>query len=90
LANVGPEKGGFRTFLLTSLRYYVLNEHIKVTGPTRHPGKPILSIDAEQAESRYRLEPSDVQDPAKLFERRWAFTLIELVLTRLKEWCAEA
>lgn len=88
LAGVGPEKGKFRTFLLACLKHYLQNLRARELGPRRHPGQPILSIDALEAETRYGREPTDEQDPAKLFERRWALTLIEQVLQRLKGHCA--
>jgi RNA polymerase sigma-70 factor (ECF subfamily) len=87
LAHVGPEKGLFRTFLLACLKNYLLNERARELGPTRNPGQPILSIDAQEAETRYGLEPPDEEDPARLYERRWAFTLIGQVLQQLKSQC---
>jgi RNA polymerase sigma factor (sigma-70 family) len=90
LGRVGPEKGKFRTFLLACLRNYIHNQRERDLGPTRNPGHPLLSIDAQEAERRYHQEPCDVQDPSKLFERRWAFTLIGEVLRALQaEWAQQ-
>jgi RNA polymerase sigma factor (sigma-70 family) len=88
LANVGSEKGKFRSFLLTCLRNYTSNNRARNAGARRNPGQPIISIDAQEAEKRYRIEPPDEEDPAKIYERRWAFTLIERVLGELKATCA--
>ena len=85
LADVGPEKGKFRTFLLACLCNYVGHVHDRETGPTRQPGRPLISIDAQAAEARYALEPADLRDPAALFERRWAYALIDDVLQELRQ-----
>jgi RNA polymerase sigma-70 factor (ECF subfamily) len=43
------------------------------------------SWDAIEAEERYRHEPVDNITPERLFERRWAFTIVEQVLARLRQ-----
>jgi RNA polymerase sigma-70 factor (ECF subfamily) len=83
LANVSPEKGKFRTFLLACLTHYVNKVHARESGASRSPGMPLLSFDAASAEEQYALEPVEVRDPAVLFERRLALTLIQDVLDRL-------
>jgi serine/threonine protein kinase len=85
LKSAHPAKGKFRTFLLACLKHYVANQRDKERAASRNPGQPILSIDESQAEERYRLEPADLTDPAKIFERRWAFTVVERALHQLKE-----
>jgi RNA polymerase sigma-70 factor (ECF subfamily) len=42
-------------------------------------------LDAQEAEERYRLEPVDRLDAEKIYERRWAITLVEQALARLRE-----
>jgi hypothetical protein len=42
------------------------------------------SFDAQEAEHRYQLEPVDGETPDKLFDRRWATTLIDAALCRLE------
>ena len=44
-----------------------------------------MSLDDSTGEERYRLEPVDAMDAEKLFERRWALTLLEQARTRLRE-----
>lgn len=39
----------------------------------------------ERPEDRYRLEPADELTPEKLFDRRWAQTVLERALKRLRE-----
>ncbi len=88
LQSVHPAKGKFRSFLLACLTNYVNNQREKEQAAKRGGGQVVLSIDASDAEEHYRLEPVDVQDPAKLFERQWASMLIEEVLRQVKEQCA--
>lgn len=45
----------------------------------------VFSLDDPNAEDRYALEPVDHMTPEKLYDRRWALTLIEKVLSRLRE-----
>jgi RNA polymerase sigma-70 factor (ECF subfamily) len=49
-----------------------------------------VPLDAILAEERYDLEPADDLTADKVFERRWALTLLENVLGRLRTESAEA
>jgi len=78
------KRGRFRTFLLTSVRNYAANawdmEHAWKRGGPEAP----ISIDAVDAEHGYRLEPFHEDTPERLFDRRWARTLLETSLDRLR------
>ena len=82
---VAPQKGKFRSFLLASLKHYLSNERDRDRALKRGGGIAPISIDEQDAESRYRLEPVDRMTPEKLYERRWALTVLDLALARLKE-----
>lgn len=84
LGKVDRTKGKFRSFLLACLNNYVQNERDREHAVKRGGGQPTVPIDVLAAEDHYHLEPADVQDPARIFERRWATTLIEHVLQQLK------
>lgn len=84
LGKVDRTKGKFRSFLLACLNNYVLNARDRESAGKRGGGQATIPIDVLAAEDHYHLEPADVQDPAKIFERRWAATLIEQVLQQLK------
>lgn len=84
LGQVRREKGRFRSFLLASLRNFLADERDKANALKRGGGLTILSIDAHTAEERFHLEPPDTRDPEKLFERRWAMTVLDRVLERLE------
>ncbi len=77
-------KGKFRSFLLSALKHFLANEWDKARAQKRGGGAVPLSIDASLAETAYRVEPVENVTPEKLFERRWALTLLNAVLGRLR------
>ena len=81
-------RGRFRWWLLLAVKHYLSNERDRSRAAKRGGGKKAVSIDAVDAESRYRLEPSHDYTPERIFERRWALTLLDHVLTALREECA--
>jgi len=78
-------KGKFRSFLLAACKHFLSNERDRARAQKRGGDRELLSIDGPAAESRYRLEPAHSLTPEKLFERRWAITLLDRVLARLRE-----
>jgi RNA polymerase sigma factor (sigma-70 family) len=85
LGALDPTKGKFRSFLLAACQHFLSNERDRERAQKRGGGRTILSLTPESAEARYLREPSHVQTPEKLFERRWALTLLDTVLSRLRE-----
>lgn len=84
LRTVDREKGRFRTFLLTALQRFLCNEWEKSQAQKRGGGALMFTWDADAAEERYCQEPSHELTPEKLFERRWATTLIQSTMEDLK------
>lgn len=84
LSRVRREKGKFRSFLLASLQYYLANERDKQFAQKRGGGASLVPLDADDAEERYQSELADQLDPAKVFDRRWATTLLDRALGRLE------
>src|SRR2546430_9901540 len=83
LAQADREKGRFRSFLLAALKHFLSDEQDRARAQKRGGGQALISLDEQTAEGRYRLEPADVMSAEKLFERRWALTLLEQARTRL-------
>lgn len=83
LQRVSRDKGRFRSFLLASLNYFIADQRDRACAQKRGGGHENLSLDTREAEERYRLEPSDDRSPEKIFEHRWAMTLLDQVLARL-------
>lgn len=84
LANARREKGRFRGFLLAAFNHFVANEWDRARARKRGGGKAALSLDAGAAESRYKLEPADQLTAERIYERRWALTLLDAVLHHLE------
>jgi DNA-directed RNA polymerase specialized sigma24 family protein len=84
LGDAARERGKFRSFLLASLNYYVADQRARASRLKRGGGEPAFSLDAVEAEERYRYEPADELSPDKLFDRRWALALIERTLAKLE------
>jgi RNA polymerase sigma-70 factor (ECF subfamily) len=82
---VTPKVRRFRAFLLASLKHFLANEWDRTRTKKRGGGKVVLSLDEEQVEGRYRLEPIDRVTPETLFERGWAWTILEQVLGTLQQ-----
>jgi len=74
--------GKFRTFLLTAMTRFMANEWDKSQAQRRGGGVHVISLD-EAADQRYQVEPADQMTPETLFERRWAQTVVDVVLDRL-------
>jgi RNA polymerase sigma factor (sigma-70 family) len=90
LATADPERGRFRSWLLGALRHFLANEWDRERAQKRGGGVPALSIDAVMAEGRYVHELADPLTPERLYERRWAITLLEHVVDELGQECAAA
>jgi len=85
LAVVDRAKGKFRSFLLAACQHFLANERDRANAQKRGGGRTHVSLDFHGAEDRYGLEPGHTLTPEKLFERRWALTLLDQVLLRLKD-----
>src|SRR3954469_8808291 len=84
LAGLEPDRGRFRSFLLTCVARFLANEREYEAARKRGGGRPVVSIDAADAERRYRLEPSHSETAEVLFARRWALELLERAFARLE------
>ncbi|MGH7969758.1 MAG: RNA polymerase sigma factor [Limisphaerales bacterium] len=76
-------RGRFRCFLLTSVENFLCDEHDHAMALKRGGGQPLLSLDvALMGEEQ---EPASPMTPALAFEKRWAQTLLNRVMQRLRE-----
>jgi len=84
LAAASPERGRFRSFLLTSLKHFLANEWDRANAQKRGGGRKRMSLDWETGESRLSLEPAHSDTPEREFERQWALALLDVVVSRLQ------
>jgi len=76
--------GRVRSFLLQSLRNLMIGEWKKSQAQRRGGGAHHVSIDAEQGESRFRVEPSTDITPESEYERHYVCALLQQTAQRLK------
>ena len=84
IEQVRPERGRFRTFLLASVKHFLLNEAVRSRAMKRGGGVPLLPLAFDEAEGRYQFEPVDETTPETLYERRWALTVLERVIATVQ------
>ena len=77
-------RGRFRTFLLAAFRHHASHEREKARALKRGGGRAPLPLDFADGEGRYLREPVDDRTPERLFERRWALTLLAASRARLR------
>lgn len=87
IATVAPERGRFRSFLLVALKHYLDNEWHKNRAQKRGGGQAFVSWDDLRVEEREDFEPQDELSPEKMFDRRWALTLLERAMKQLEKEC---
>jgi RNA polymerase sigma-70 factor (ECF subfamily) len=86
---VRKEKGRLRSYLLTSLKHFLASEQRRAMAAKRGKGQRLIRLEDLMANERSEMEPADPLSADRLYERRWALTLMEQVLRRLKdEYCA--
>jgi RNA polymerase sigma factor (sigma-70 family) len=78
-------KGKFRSFLLASFQNYASKEARRARCLKRGGSREFVTLDLKRAESRYLLEPADALTAEKIFDARWAMTLLDLAMTLLGE-----
>jgi len=83
LRSVAPEKGKFRTFLLVMFQRFLADEWDKAQAQKRGGGK-VFNVDWASAEQRFMQQPVEHLTPEKVFEQRWALTLLDQVYARLE------
>ena len=83
LTKADRRKGRFRTFLLAALKHFLADQWDRARAQKRGGGKPVISFDSLDAEARYRLEPATDLTPERMFEKQWALSLLDRVLSRL-------
>lgn len=79
-----PSRGRFRSFMLASLKHFLSNERDRASAVKRGGRATVVPLEFENAEGRYSREPPDQETPEKVYERRWAVTLLERTLDRLR------
>jgi len=83
LDRADPKKGRFRSFLLTSLKFFVADEGDRERAHKRGGGV-LVPLEFLSGEERYQREPADDETPERIFERRWVLSMLDRVVERLR------
>lgn len=81
---VRREKGRLRSYLLVSLKNFLAKARRRELALKRGEGRALVPLDEMVARERADLEPADNLTADRIYERRWALTLLEQVFTRLE------
>ena len=90
LADVDPSKGRFRAFLLASLRNFLSHQRDRNRALKRGGGALTLSLDVSAGEESYALQIAEEMTPEDVFEYRWAMTVMDRAVARLRQEATEA
>src|SRR5207302_9400448 len=85
LSAVRKEKGRLRSFLLGALKYFLADEQRRAMAIKRGKGHRLIPLEGLRADERVEMEPADPVTAEMIYERRWASTVLEHVLSRLKD-----
>jgi len=82
---VRKEKGRLRSFLLGGVKYFLANQERRAMAIKRGKGQPLIPLEEFRGDDRIEIEPADPMTAETIYERRWALTVLERVLSRLKD-----
>jgi RNA polymerase sigma-70 factor (ECF subfamily) len=83
LDRADPEKGRFRAFLLSSMKFFLADEADRSRAQKRGGGA-VRSLEFSSGEDRYQREPAHDETPERIFERRWALSVLDRVVEKLR------
>jgi RNA polymerase sigma factor (sigma-70 family) len=83
LTAVRKEKGRFRSYLLGALKHFLTDERRRAMAIKRGKGQPLIPL--QELSGDERIEPADPVTAEQIYERRWASTVLERVLSRSKD-----
>ena len=85
LTAVRKEKGRLRSYLLGALKYFLADERRRAMAIKRGKGQRLIPLEELRADERIEMEPADPLTAERIYERRWASTVLERVLGLLKD-----
>jgi RNA polymerase sigma factor (sigma-70 family) len=85
LRSVRKEKGRLRSYLLTAFKHFLADERRHAMAIKRGRGEGLIPLEQLHAEEWGGMEPTDQLTAERIYERRWASTVLERVLSRLED-----
>jgi DNA-directed RNA polymerase specialized sigma24 family protein len=83
--SVRQEKGRLHSFLLASLKHFMANERRDAATIKGGGGRTPIPLDWIRSDDSYEFDRSDMLSADLLYDRRWAFTVLDRVFARLRE-----
>ena len=84
LAQVAPEKGRFRSYLLACMQNHISDVREHASAQKRGGDRVALPIDFAHADARFAADSGE-GDPNRVFERAWAMALLDRALVGLEQ-----
>jgi len=85
LSTVRKEKGRLRSYLLSALKHYLADERRRSTAIKRGKGQRLIPLEELRADESMNMEAADPRTAERIYERRWASTVLDRVLNLLKD-----
>jgi RNA polymerase sigma factor (sigma-70 family) len=85
LDTLRAERGRLRSYLLVSLKHFLVDEKRHAMAIKRGKGQPLIPLEDLRIGAEADLEPSDPQTAERIYERRWALTLLDHVFGQLRD-----
>ena len=83
--SVRQEKGRLRSFLLASLKNFMANERRDAAAIKRGGGRTLIPLHGIESDDFSELDRGNMLSADLLYDRRWAFTVLDRVFARLRE-----
>ena len=85
LSAVRKEKGRLRSFLLGAAKHFLVDERRHAMAIKRGSGLRPIPLEELSVDQRTQIETTNPVTAEQIYERRWASTLLEHVLSRLRD-----
>ncbi len=82
LADVSPERGRFRSFMLAAFKHYILNQIDRQQAQKRGGDQEFVPFETARVETW--LADGNTRSPEETFDRQWALRVLEEALARLR------
>ena len=84
LRQAAPDRGRFRSFLLTALKNFMASEYVRDNAVQRGGGRLAVSLDFEDGERHFGHAMLDNMTADRIFDRSWTLTVLDQVMNRLR------
>jgi len=87
LASVRQEKGRLRSYFLASIKHFLANERRRAMAIKRGEHPRLIPLEELRAEEVAELNRQETLTADRIYDRRWALTVLAQVFARLRHEC---